>query len=178
MSFTHPKFGLVTPDNETKAKDLGAELKQMGATIESVLEAFDYNGADPNAVIARVAAIELHLAKLGTFEATVPFEAPYRAYNASQGTGVLVTRVGNQVTVQGAAAIDGTDGMILENPLALLPEWAFPKHIVGLNIQQGSAEQVWNLSVTVDGKLCADRYRPASAASNRWLPFSGTYSVF
>lgn len=64
MSYTHPRFGIVTPDNQTKAKDLGAELKQMGATIENVLGLFDYNGADPNVVLARVAALEAILAPL------------------------------------------------------------------------------------------------------------------
>lgn len=63
MSFTHPKFGLVTPDNQTKAKDLGAELKQMGATIEAVLAGFDYNGADPDLVLARVASLEAALTR-------------------------------------------------------------------------------------------------------------------
>lgn len=58
MSYTHPRYGIVTPDNQTKAKDLGAELKQMGATIEATLKSFDYNGADPNLVLARVAALE------------------------------------------------------------------------------------------------------------------------
>lgn len=87
MSYTHPKFGIVTPDNQTKARDLGAELKTMGATIENILELFDYNGSDPDAVIARVAAIEAKLArrKVGI--------TPYTGDNGGSGGGFTWTTI-------------------------------------------------------------------------------------
>ncbi len=57
MSVVTPVYGLETPGPLTLFKDLGAELMAMGQSIENVLKTFDYNGADPNAVIAQVTAL-------------------------------------------------------------------------------------------------------------------------
>ena len=58
MAVTLPKFGLVAASETTQFKNLGKELREMGVSIESILESFDYNGADPNLVLSRVAALE------------------------------------------------------------------------------------------------------------------------
>lgn len=51
-------FNLAAPSPATKFKDLGAELLAFATSIDNVLASFDYNGSDPNAVLARVAALE------------------------------------------------------------------------------------------------------------------------
>lgn len=53
-----PIYGFTAPDQQTQVKDLGAELKQMAERAEQILAAFDYEGADPNLVLSRVAALE------------------------------------------------------------------------------------------------------------------------
>lgn len=87
MSYTHPRYGIVTPDNQTAAKNLGAELKAMGASMVSALDSFDYNGADPNLVLARVAALEARAAKrkVGI--------TPYVGDNGGAGGGFTWTNV-------------------------------------------------------------------------------------
>lgn len=109
MSYTHPEFGIVTPDNQTKAKDLGTELKQMGATIEATLKSFDYNGADPNAVLAKVAALEQAVNGLFTTEPTwisVPIGVGTLEYAVLRGD-VLVRA---QITTSMAAGATITFG--------------------------------------------------------------------
>lgn len=58
MSYTTPNYGIVVPSPSTRLNRLGVELQQMGMSIEEILESFDYNGADPNLVLTRVAALE------------------------------------------------------------------------------------------------------------------------
>lgn len=64
MSYTTPKYGITVPSPATQVKELGAELQEMGVSIESVLESFDYNGADPNLVLSRMSALEIEAASL------------------------------------------------------------------------------------------------------------------
>lgn len=58
MPYITPKYGLEVPSPSTRFNELGLELQQMGISIEAVLDSFDYNGADPNLVLSRVAALE------------------------------------------------------------------------------------------------------------------------
>lgn len=69
MSIILPKYGLKVPSESTRFRDLGKELREQGISIESVLESFDYHGADPNLVLARVAALEAQTAPIvGRYE--------------------------------------------------------------------------------------------------------------
>ncbi len=56
--YVDPKYGIVAPDSGTSLDDLGGEFVQMIQSFSAALESFDYNGADPNAVLAQVAALE------------------------------------------------------------------------------------------------------------------------
>lgn len=58
MPIIFPKYNLKVPSETTRFRDLGKELREMGASINAALESFDYNGADPNLVLARVAVLE------------------------------------------------------------------------------------------------------------------------
>lgn len=58
MPHITPLYQLIGPSPTTPVKDLGAELQAMVVRIEEVLSSFDYNGADPSAALARIAALE------------------------------------------------------------------------------------------------------------------------
>lgn len=61
MSIILPKYGMKVPSETTGFHLLGKEFREMGISIESILESFDYNGADPGLVLARMAAQEAAL---------------------------------------------------------------------------------------------------------------------
>lgn len=58
MPYTTPKLGITVPSPTTRLDRLGMELQQLGESLEQALLKFDYNGVDPNLVLARVAALE------------------------------------------------------------------------------------------------------------------------
>lgn len=58
MSTPTSIYNLPSPGPTTKFKDLGAELLAWSNAIDALLAGFDYNGADPDAVLARVVALE------------------------------------------------------------------------------------------------------------------------
>lgn len=58
MPYTTPKFLITVPSPTTRLNRLGAELQQLGASLEAALSKFNYNGKDPNLVLSRVAALE------------------------------------------------------------------------------------------------------------------------
>lgn len=78
MSYTHPRFGLVTPDPQTNVKNLGAELKQLGTSLETILAGFDYNGADPDLYGVRLVDAETKLTRLGNRVTALEAAAPAR----------------------------------------------------------------------------------------------------
>lgn len=84
MSVTLPKFGLKAVNETTRFKDLGKEMREMGQSIESILEGFDYNGADPNLVLARTAALEEAFAANGK----TPWVALSSLVTAANGFGL------------------------------------------------------------------------------------------
>lgn len=56
--YVDPKYGIVAPDAGTSLDELGGQLVQMIQSFSAALASFDYNGADPNLVLAQVAALE------------------------------------------------------------------------------------------------------------------------
>lgn len=58
MPYTDPRYGLTGPSPTTRLDKLGLELQQLITSLSDVLASFDYNGADPNLVASRVAALE------------------------------------------------------------------------------------------------------------------------
>lgn len=56
--YVDPKYGLVAPDAGTSLDELGDQFVQMIQSFSTALERFDYNGADPNLVLAKVASLE------------------------------------------------------------------------------------------------------------------------
>ena len=109
--------------------------------------------------------------------AVVPFLSPFSAYSEAWGSGVLVTRQGDTVTVQGAASVSDSSNISSSNPFFEVPSWAIPSRAASLGLNQGSGESVWYLQISADGRAHGERYRPSSTSTNIWLPFSGTYSV-
>lgn len=113
-------------------------------------------------------------------EATVPFSSPYSNYSSSQGLGVKIVKVHGVVTVSGAASVSNSSNVDTGNDLAVLPGWAAPSVQRGLGIFQGSGDSVWHLTAKTasgGGTLIGERYRPSSAGTNLWLPFSASYAV-
>ncbi|PII81559.1 hypothetical protein BMH32_04705 [Leucobacter sp. OLJS4] len=68
--YTSPTFGLTGPSPTTPFNKLGAELQQMLLGIDNTLKNFDYSGADPAAVLSRVAALEVLAARNGRMSGT------------------------------------------------------------------------------------------------------------
>lgn len=58
MAIVIPPFGIVSPSEATPFNKFGEELRLMTESLSDVLAQFDYNGADPNLVLARVNALE------------------------------------------------------------------------------------------------------------------------
>ena len=71
MSVELPAYGIVSPSNSTRLADLGRELLDMSTSIVAALQSFDYNGADPNLVLSRVADLESSVEDLES-EVTTP----------------------------------------------------------------------------------------------------------
>lgn len=69
MSTPTAVFNLPSPSPTTKFKDLGAEILAWTNAVDALLASFDYDGADPNLVLSRVAQLETDLAPLlGRYE--------------------------------------------------------------------------------------------------------------
>lgn len=87
-------FGITGPNNQTAFDELGAELQTMLQSIDGVLAGLDYNGVDPNTVIARTVALELwrvtataKIAALETATAVTDWAACATAAGWTPGTG-------------------------------------------------------------------------------------------
>ena len=52
-------YNMPSPGPTTKFNKLGAEILAWTNAVDALLASFDYNGADPNLVLARVAALEV-----------------------------------------------------------------------------------------------------------------------
>lgn len=52
------KYGITHIETGDKAKDMPAAAEQTAQSIVAALDAFNYNGADPNLVLSRLAAVE------------------------------------------------------------------------------------------------------------------------
>lgn len=84
MSIYTPVFEMEVPSPATKAKDLGAELLAFGLSVDQTLAQFDYNGADPDLVLSRVAILEAWRASIvGQVEA-LDQQANYRSGTRAQ----------------------------------------------------------------------------------------------
>ena len=75
MATPSPHYGMRLPNGATQFNRLGAELLQFGLDVDQTLRNFDYQGKDPNLVLARVTALEAWKstadAKLTALEKTV-----------------------------------------------------------------------------------------------------------
>lgn len=58
------KYGIKHIEGADKAKDLPTAMAQSAQSIVNALDSFNYNGKDPNLVLARVSALETDVAKL------------------------------------------------------------------------------------------------------------------
>lgn len=81
MPSVTPKYGIKTPSETTRLNQLGQELREMGASIETVLSSFDYNGTDPELIRVRlsnaesdITAIKGRLNALESAAALIPTE--------------------------------------------------------------------------------------------------------
>ena len=59
------KYGIKHIEGGDRAKDLPTAMAQSAQSIVNALDSFNYNGKDPNLVLARVAAIEAQLSGSG-----------------------------------------------------------------------------------------------------------------
>lgn len=66
MTAQTPKYRLVYPVDSDKIRQLPDIMRQQAESIETALSEFDYNGADPNEVLSRVASLELITNELTT----------------------------------------------------------------------------------------------------------------
>lgn len=58
MPTNYPTFNITAPSETTRFYNLGKELREFGASVDAALKSFNYNGADPNLLLSRVAALE------------------------------------------------------------------------------------------------------------------------
>lgn len=87
-----PIYGIPAPSPTTELKNLGAELLAMATGFEAALAAFDYDGADPNLVLARTAALEADRERRD-----LVIDTSVAVSNANIAGSVTVTRQGNAV---------------------------------------------------------------------------------
>lgn len=103
MSYTTPDYGIVVPSPSTRLNQLGSELQQMGISIEEVLKSFDYNGADPNLLASRVAALEAWRTQANTRLTELETKTADTGWNdipLSVGSGTLKWRaIGDDVEI-------------------------------------------------------------------------------
>lgn len=85
MTYTSPKYGITGPSATTEFRKLGAELQAMLLSIDTILGSFDYKGADPSTVLARVVALETLASRQAAFSGTAS-ERAAAAAGARYGT--------------------------------------------------------------------------------------------
>lgn len=100
------------------------------------------------------------------------------AYNAARTP--MLRKVGETVNVTGAVkptAQVASGGSVL---IATLPDGCRPQQEVDI-LCQGSTNACWNLKITTDGKMTAERYRNGATAAaiptTAWLTFNAMFMV-
>lgn len=85
MSIHLPRYDITVPSENTEFRNLGKELRELGESVDAALASFDYNGADPNLVLSRVAALEIDTGWL-------PFTMPNWITRAGSGPAARLLR--------------------------------------------------------------------------------------
>lgn len=122
MAITGPHYGTRIPSATTHFNALGYELMQFGLDIENLLNAFDYNGADPNLVLARTAALEAwRTVAEAQLLALDGIQNSHFQNNNTNSTRRMVTQYGIGFIVPASAASAVTKSVTFPQPFAAIP---------------------------------------------------------
>ncbi len=165
-------FNLPSPGPTTPANKLGAELLAFSQAIDTTLKSFDYNGADPALVAARVAALEAWKANIGPRVAALETVATITKANIVSNPGTTVAdatklRKTGDGYVSGYLLLSRTSDFEAGGIVATLPlGWRPPdvREFVAY-ISQGGAAQPVLLQVRGDGGIRI--WATAAMANNR-----------
>lgn len=104
MTIYTPNFGMKAPSGATKLKQLGPALEEFARSVDSTLAEFDYNGADPNLVLARVLALETQVAALTRDTGWISLRtaaALSSSWSDAPSDRAEIRRIGNTVMLRG-----------------------------------------------------------------------------
>lgn len=104
MTIYTPNFGMKAPSGATKLRHLGPALEEFARSVDSTLAEFDYNGADPNLVLARVLALETQVAAMTRTTGWIPLRtmaALSSSWSDTANTRAEICRIGNTVKLRG-----------------------------------------------------------------------------
>lgn len=106
MPETTPRFGIHYPVDGDPVYQLPDILSTMASDTEQALTHFDYNGADPNTVLSRVASLET---RMKSAESKLPSVSSYsRAASFTAPLGVAVVPSFTADFVGSGVSYDGT----------------------------------------------------------------------
>ena len=112
MTEITPNFNLVAPSPSTPLRDLGPELYLMVQSIETTLGLLTYNGADPNLVLSRTAALEAWRATAQAAITTLQTESRTMGYKETiaqttfTGTGTTLTTLTGAIATSVDVTVD------------------------------------------------------------------------